>query len=554
MQGLVRKVAAAAVLLSCHRTHSVPLPDAAATVPAVVSLARSAVADARSQIPPSGCIERARYLALRRSLARAIPLVRYSFAPLAELIVGPAVVIGETAGTLAELDLARDCDEQRKALFQIDRALQLLDAELARHGPDKRAVIHGLSDAAFLLGAEALESTAGTPNEADAVEADLDGLQSGIEDGARAFATDHGVKVALPARPHGRLAMTLASAALGEELRAMGARAGVTVGPLYEPLVAGPVSALTLPKSLVATSPARVALGDALFHARKLSRGGARACTGCHDPARAWSDGRPTPSSLDAHEAPLLRNTPSLLYAPVAATLHWDGRIRTADAQALNVIHARAEMGLSTEELLRVLAADPPLRAQFVAAFDDGITEANVGHALAAYESSVLVPARSPLDRLSRGDTSGWSDELTRGLEVFARRGRCARCHVPPTFGGSRPPDFTAPIYAVLGVPNKPGSKQLDADPGRFAFTKKPQDLRAFRTPTVRNVGATAPYFHHGAFPSLEEVVDFYDRGGGKALGLDVGNQDPDVRPLALTAEERRVLLVFLREGLREGP
>lgn len=543
------------MLLSCSRSPSVApvdaAPDAAsvpALVPAVVTLARATIADARRQIPPSGCIARKEYLALRRSLSAGIPLLRYSFAPLAELIVGPAVIIGETAGTLSELDLARDCEAQRAALFQIDRALQLMDLELTRHVPDKRAIVHGLSDAAYLLGAEALESTAGTPNESDAVEADLQGLQTAITDGARAFSSDHHVPVGLPVYDHGRLAIVLASAKLGEELRAMGARAGVTVSPMYEPLVAGPVSALSLPKPLVETSPARVALGDALFHSRKLSRGGARACTGCHDPARAWSDGRVTPTSL---EGPLLRNTPSLLYAPVAAVLHWDGRIRTADAQALNVIHARAEMGLSSNDLISVLRADATLSKQFKGAFADGVTEANVGHALAAYEADQLVPGTSPIDRLSRGDPSGWSDDLTRGLDVFVRRGRCARCHVPPTFGGSRPPDFTAPVYAVLGVPSKPGGKTLDADLGRSAFTKKEADVRAFRTPTVRNVGATAPYFHHGAYPSLEQVVDFYNEGGGRGLGVDV---DPDVRPLKLTAEERRVLLIFLRYGLRDGP
>ena len=98
---------------------------------------------------------------------------------------------------------------------------------------------------------------------------------------------------------------------------------------------------------------------------------------------------------------------------------------------------------------------------------------------------------------------------------------------------------FTAPVFGVLGVPIKPGSTTLDADLGRGE--------RAFRTPTVRNVVATAPYFHNGGFPKLTDVVDFYDKGGGHVPG-----QDPDVRPLALTAEERRTLLVFLTEGLRE--
>ncbi len=545
MQGLVRRVAAGAlVLAACSRRAPPPAAvDAAPPVPRLVATTRAAIASARAHIPASGCIARPEYLALRRALAELVPLIRYSVAPYVELIVGPRVVIGESAGVLAELDVATECGRQHDALFQIDQALTVVDLEVVRHAPERRAVVRGLADAAYALGAEALESTPGTPSEPDAVRADLEGLRAGLVNGLAALEAN----VAVPAIDGPRLSIALASGKLGEEVRALAA-----LPPPYPPLVSGPVSALSLPKPLVASSPARVALGASLFGDKRLSRGRVRACTTCHDPARAFTDGLPTPRSLDPG-TPLLRNTPSLLYAPVAAVLQWDGRIRTADAQALNVIHARAEMGLSGEELLAVIRADAAWKTMFEGAFPDGVTEANVGHALAAYESDKLVPGRAPLDLLARGDASRWTADMAAGLEVFVTRGRCARCHVPPTFAGARPPDFTAPVYGVLGVPTKPGSKTLDLDLGRGAHTKKPADARAFRTPTVRNVAATAPYFHHGGYPTLEEVVELYDKGGGKALGLDVGNQDPDVRPLALTTEERRVLLVFLREGLREG-
>ena len=119
---------------------------------------------------------------------------------------------------------------------------------------------------------------------------------------------------------------------------------------------------------------------------------------------------------------------------------------------------------------------------------------------------------------------------------------------MPPVFSGSRPPDFTAPVFAVLGVPSAPSGRatSLDADRGRGGGD--------FRVPTVRNVGRTAPYFHNGRYATLEQVVDFYDRGGGKGIGVDVPNQDPEIRPLHLSAEEKRVLLVFLREALSPTP
>jgi cytochrome c peroxidase len=124
---------------------------------------------------------------------------------------------------------------------------------------------------------------------------------------------------------------------------------------------------------------------------------------------------------------------------------------------------------------------------------------------------------------------------------------------VPPLFGGSRPHDFSVPVFAVLGVPDAPGGHAIDPDRGRALVTRRPIDEHAFKTPTVRDVARTAPYFHHGRYARLEDIVDFYDKGGGRGLGLDVPNQDPEVRPLALTAGEKRVLLVFLREALLDA-
>jgi cytochrome c peroxidase len=173
--------------------------------------------------------------------------------------------------------------------------------------------------------------------------------------------------------------------------------------------------------------------------------------------------------------------------------------------------------------------------------------------ALAAFEAWYLTPASSPLDRFARGEEKALSTEERAGFDVFAGKGRCARCHVPPLFGGSYPSDFSTPIFAALGVPDSPAGKALDPDPGREGVSHRPRDRGAFKTPTVRDAAKTAPYFHNGAFPTLEAVVDFYDKGGGKGLGLEVPNQDPEVRPLKLTAAEKRALLRFLRHSLSDA-
>jgi cytochrome c peroxidase len=250
-----------------------------------------------------------------------------------------------------------------------------------------------------------------------------------------------------------------------------------------------------------------------------------------------------------------LRHTPTLLYTPLHAAQMWDGRTLTPERQALNVIHARAEMGLSSEELVEKLAALPDYKgAPLGGSPGAGVLDADmVARALVAFENERLVPADAPVDRFARGDEGALSADERAGLDVFAGAGRCGRCHVPPFFGGSRPRDFAVPVFAVLGVTTDKAGKALDSDRGRAAVTGRAADERSFKTPTTRDAALTAPYFHNGQFESLDDVIAFYNKGGGRGFGLAVENQDPDVRPLKLTAEEVRVLLVFLRTGLLDA-
>jgi len=267
--------------------------------------------------------------------------------------------------------------------------------------------------------------------------------------------------------------------------------------------------------------------------------------------SKAYQDGLVVPTSLVPGTA-LHRNTPTLLYTPLAALLTWDGRIRTADRQALSVIHTDAEMGLGNEELTSAVASDPAYASAFRDLFARDVTAADIGVALAAFEARTFVVGRAPIDRFAKTG-SGLSDDARAGLDVFAGKGRCARCHVPPLWGGSRPPQFDVAIFSALGVPTAPDSGVLDPDLGRGAISHRWADAHAFKVPTLRNVARTAPYFHHGAFPTLDEIIAFYDKGGGAGVGLRVPNQDPEIRPLHLSAEDKRLLLVFLREALSDA-
>ena len=417
----------------------------------------------------------------------------------------------------------------------------------------EKAFGQALSDAAYRLGQATLESTAYVPEGDDAALADVLGFLDFLDGGTRALGLDRGSdfnaldplrRAQTMSEVSDRATIVRATGILGATIR-RGARAlGLATNWPYRPLHDGSyMSALMLPQPAAPADRARVTLGRALFFDRRLSRGGARACATCHVPERAYADGLVAPLSLDPSK-PLRRNTPSLLYAPLAALLTWDGRVRTADRQALLVIHTRSEMGLTNAELTRAVVADAARASAFREAFHEDVTPQDIGLALSAFESSALVPGHAPIDRFAVGDDAALSADARAGLDVFAGKGRCARCHVPPVFGGSRPPDFTAPVFAVLGVPAAPGAPSVDGDRGRSG---------AFRTPTLRNVGRTAPYFHHGRYPTLEQVIDLYDRGGGRGLGLDVPDQDPEIRPLHLSAEDKRVLLVFLSEALDDA-
>jgi cytochrome c peroxidase len=486
------------------------------------------------------CDDRGAYLAVRRNAAASLSVWRRWVGIPAEAAFGPEVPIQEAGGSIGALDRAlsaRDCNAALEASGNVGAAFRVSEAAIERMDIPPADFGQALSDASYRLGQAILEATVYVPEGDDAALADVLGFLDLIEGGARALGLDVTSETAPLERLRtvqtladatDRAALVRATGALGGAIRRDLGAIGIATTLMYRPLRdAADIGALTLPRPALPVDPAKVALGRRLFFDRRLSPRSARACATCHVPARAYSDGLVAPASLDPTAA-LRRNTPSLLYAPLEALLTWDGRVRTADRQAL-----------------MVLAADAAYAGGFRGAFEDGVTAQNIGRALASFEASDLVPGDAPIDRFARGGEGALSTDARAGLDVFAGKGRCARCHVPPVFSGSRPPDFTAPVFAVLGVPSTPDATTVDADPGRGGGD--------FRVPTVRNAGRTAPYFHHGRYATLEQVVDFYDRGGGKGLGLDVPNQDPEIRPLRLTAEDRRVLLVFLRDALTDG-
>ncbi|MCS6900104.1 MAG: cytochrome c peroxidase [Myxococcales bacterium] len=511
------------------------------------------------------CSETPAYLDLRRHVARAAPFLRPWAAASAEVLVGPVHAVSEGAGALADLDAALavgDGEAARTALRQIRRALLLAEQEFseARASLDRGAsLVHA---AAYELSLALLEASAATPASSPAALAHARGTFDAVLDGSAVVgesATLTRILTDLQGaldqadsmdQVHERARLARAAGEAASEIAALAHARGISIRRAYEPRNNAPYSALALPARRARLDDARIALGKRLFSERRLSRQERRSCADCHRPANAFTDGLRVPPSLDS-SAPLTRNTPTLLYAFASAAQRWDGRLVAPEDQAISVLHTRAEMGLSTAEIERVVGEEP-YRGAFLTLFGRPPTAADVGTVLAAYTDS-LGPATSPLDRFAAGDDDALGAQERFGFDVFVGKGRCSRCHLPPSFGGARPPAFQIPIFAVLGVPVQKGSSHLDPDRGRGAITGREADNHAFKTPTLRNIVRTAPYFHNGSFPTLASVIEFYDKGGGRGSGVAVDNQDPDVRPLKLTEEERRALLAFLERSLTDA-
>jgi cytochrome c peroxidase len=298
---------------------------------------------------------------------------------------------------------------------------------------------------------------------------------------------------------------------------------------------------------------ARVALGRALFHDTRLSGNNSRACSSCHIPERAFTDG--LKASPGRSGQPLPRNTPTVINIGLQVGSFSDLRTTYLEDQVTEVVQNVDEMHARLSEVSTSLTGDRALAAQFRAAFvsragtvDTVVTPARIRAALAAYMRS-LTSLNSPVDRALRGDTTALNAEERAGFNVFVGKGKCATCHFLPLTNGTVPPMFQKSELEVLGVPVRAVTNggRIDPDVGRYRISISAPNKYAFRTPTLRNVALTAPYMHNGAYPTLESVVDFYNRGGGAGIGIELDNQTLPPDALKLSAGEQRALVSFMR-------
>src|SRR6266481_3841018 len=311
-------------------------------------------------------------------------------------------------------------------------------------------------------------------------------------------------------------------------------------------------------------TPEKIALGQKLFFDGRLSADGTVACSTCHDPARAFTDGRPRSVGIGGRAGQ--RNAPTILNALYNATLFWDGRAKTLEEQAALPIVNPVEMGQpSLAAAVARIAAIPEYQDAFRKVFGGPPSARDLLRAIASYERTQL-SFDSPFDRFIAGDSRAIDDAAKRGWEVFNTRARCNKCHAlteqkrDATYFtdndfhnigiGIIRRDVVALACQAESLINSGNATAIDhaaiqtnmSALGRFLITKKDADIASFKTPDLRNVLITAPYFHDGSQDTLSDVMDHYNKGDG----IHDPYLDEDMQPLALSEEEIDDVVAFL--------
>ena len=301
-----------------------------------------------------------------------------------------------------------------------------------------------------------------------------------------------------------------------------------------------------IPSKEYAYSRAKANLGKKLFYDSSLSKGGKRNCATCHNQELAFTDGQKTNRSLTGISLP--RNTPTLTYASLQNAQFWDMRQTDLEKQSLDVIQNKDEMHGNLKENLTRIQSDLIYKKLIKNAFPSAkkLEEWQLQNAIASYVRS-LNTFNSKFDLYFSGATAAFSAEEKLGFNVFAGKAKCATCHFIPLFNGTVPPIYKKTEQEVIGTPQTKNGKIIDQDLGRFTQYKMAQLKHAFKTPTLRNIEHTGPYMHNGVFKTLEEVVVFYNEGGGAGNGITVENQTLPADKLNLSIAEQKALVAFMK-------
>ena len=271
-------------------------------------------------------------------------------------------------------------------------------------------------------------------------------------------------------------------------------------------------------------TPEKAALGKMLFFDSRLSRDQNISCASCHNPSFGWEV--PFAKAIGAGGKPLARHSPTTLNRAWSKSMFWDGRAPSLEAQAKGPIEAAVEMDLPLATAVSRLKAVQGYGDAFARAFPkEGITEQSILKAIATYERTI-VTGNTPFDRWIRGDSKAISDSAKRGFVAFNGKANCVACHTGW--------NFTDEKFHDIGLATD--------DKGRMGITNVAADQHAFKTPSLRETAARAPYMHNGGIPTLEGVVAHYMAGGEQRPSLS-----PLMKSIQLNADDMQDLVAFMR-------
>lgn len=285
----------------------------------------------------------------------------------------------------------------------------------------------------------------------------------------------------------------------------------------------------------------KVRLGKMLFNDVRLSENGQISCGTCHQEEKAFTDGKKVSDRQT-------RNSPTLSYAALQKSFFYDGRSGSLEGQIISVVESETEFHTNPEAMVKFVSSDPVYRETFQKVYNSSPTDDKIRNAIAAYIRK-LAPFDSRFDRHISGLEESLNEREIRGFNLFTGKAKCATCHFAPVFNGTVPPEFSETELELLGVPSTPDTLKAEIDPdlGRYNLYKTEERKFFFKTPTVRNIALTAPYMHNGVYQTLEEVVDFYDRGGGAGMGIELEHQTLPADRLHLSEEEKQDIIAFLK-------
>jgi len=297
------------------------------------------------------------------------------------------------------------------------------------------------------------------------------------------------------------------------------------------------------------------AVGRQLFFDPLLSGNNRRSCASCHNPAQFFAD-TTVASNLQYDGVSFLqRNTPSLVNVADHHLLMLDGKHYSLERQIAAVITNEKEMGGDEDDVIKKVMSCNDYRTVFKKHLKatprfESVTLEHIASAISIYITRVG-KHDAPFDKAIKGEIEV-DETMRRGFNLFMGRAQCGTCHFVPRFNGVKPP-YTNSEFEVIGVPTTAGN-ELSADSGRYKVHDAAQSLHAFRTNTVRNAAVTSPYMHNGALRTLEEVIDFYDRGGGAGRGFRIDHQTLSSDSLKLSADDKAQLLYFIRSLTETAP